>query len=150
MTSPKIAGWSERVDIIDWGFSRVRAKLDTGAKTSAIDVAQFEMIDDDHVRFEVVYRTKPIRLTKWVVSKCHRVTNVKSSNGQPEERVICQVRMAIAGTEFETEIGLVCRKGMLCRILIGRSALDGRFLVDSSQKYLLTTPRAPASATNPS
>ena len=61
-----VAGWSERVDLPDWGLHRVRAKLDTGAKTSAIDVAQFEIIDDEHVRFEVVYRVTPTRLTKWI------------------------------------------------------------------------------------
>ena len=115
-----IAGWSERVDLLDWGLHRVRAKLDTGAKTSAIDVAQFEMIDDDHVRFEVVYRVKPTRLTKWIEAPCKRVTRVKPSHGQPQDRVVCLTTLRIGDEEFEAEIGLVCRKGMLCRMLIGQ------------------------------
>ncbi len=133
-----IGGWRERVDIPEWGLRRVRAKLDTGARTSAIDVAQFEMIDEEHVRFEIVYRVLPVRKTRWVEAKCHRVTNVKPSDGMPKERVICQTRIRIGEMEFDAEIGLVCRKGMLCRMLIGRSALAGRILVDSSQKYLIT------------
>lgn len=136
--SPKIAGWRERIDIPQWGLRRVRAKLDTGARTSAIDVAQFEMIDEDHVRFEIVYRVLPIRKTRWVEAKCHRVTNVKPSHGKSEERVICHTRIRIGDSEFDAEIGLVCRKGMLCRMLIGRTALSGRFLVDSSRKYIIT------------
>ena len=135
------AGWRERVDIPEWGLHRVRAKLDTGARTSAIDVAQFEMIDDEHVRFEIVYRVSPVRKTRWVEAKCHRVTNVKPSHGESKERVICHTRIRIGELEFDAEIGLVCRKGMLCRMLIGRSALAGRLLVDSSQKYAVTEKR---------
>ena len=134
----EIAGWSERVDIPDWGLNRVRAKLDTGARTSAIDVAQFEIIDDEHVRFEVVYRVKPTRLTKWIEARCNRVTRVKPSHGEPQERVVCLTTLQIGDEKFEAELGLVCRKGMLSRMLIGRSALSNRFLVDSSRKYVIT------------
>jgi len=141
-----IAGWSERVDVPDWGLHRVRAKLDTGARTSAIDVAQFEMIDDEHVRFEVVYRVEPNRRTKWIKARCSRVTRVKPSDGQPQERVMCSTTLRIGEVEFEAEIGLVCRKGMLCRMLIGRSALADRYLVDSSRKYVITKKKR----TNPS
>jgi len=136
-------GWRERIDIPEWGLRRVRAKIDTGAKTSAIDVAQFEMIDEEHVRFEIVYRVLPTRKTRWVQAKCHRVTNIKPSHGQPQERVICQTRMKIGEREFDAEIGLVCRKGMLCRMLVGRTALSGRFLVDSSRKYVVTPKKRP-------
>lgn len=132
------AGWRERIDLPEWGLRRVRAKLDTGARTSAIDVAQFELIDDDHVRFEIVYRDRPVRKTKWVTAKVARVTNIKPSNGQVQERVICLTTIQIGEQTFETEIGLVCRKGMLCRMLIGRSTLAGHILVDSSRKYVVT------------
>jgi hypothetical protein len=133
-----VAGWRERVDLPDWKIRRVRAKFDTGAKTSAIDVAQYEMIDDTHVRFEIVYRTEPERKTRWVEAPCHRLTNVKPSSGEVSERVICHTRIRIGDDEFDAEVGLVCRKGMLCRMLIGREALGGRYFVDSSNKYVLT------------
>lgn len=136
-----VAGWRERVDLPEWGLRRVRAKLDSGAKTSAIDVAQYEMIDDEHVRFEIVYRDRPVRKTKWVEARCERVTNIKPSSGEPSERVICKTMIRIGDEEFEAEIGLVCRKGMLCRMLIGRRAMSGRFLVDSQRKYVLTKKR---------
>lgn len=133
-----VAGWREKVDLPEWGIRRVRAKLDTGARTSAIDVAQFELIDDERVRFEIVYRDRPTRKTKWIESRYTRVTTVKPSSGEPQSRVMCLTTIQIGHQEFETEIGLVCRKGMLCRMLIGRSALAGRFYVNSSRKYVVT------------
>ncbi len=143
------AGWREKVDLPDWGLHRVRAKLDTGARTSAIDVAQYELIGEDRVRFEIVYRVTPKRMTKWVEAPCTRVTRVKPSSGKPQRRVICLTTIRMGQHEFEAEIGLVCRQGMLCRMLIGRSALSGRYLVDSERKYLIT-PKKREQLSNPS
>lgn len=137
-----IVGWRERVDLPDWGLRRVRAKIDTGAKTSAIDVARIEHLGDDRVRFEVVARVTPQRRTRWVEAPLARTSRVKPSSGDPRERVVCVTRLRLGDLEQEIELGLVCRQGMLCRMLIGRTALAGHFLVDSSQKYLLTSPRA--------
>lgn len=136
-------GWRERVALPQWGLHRIRAKIDTGARTSAIDVAQFEMIDDEHVRFEVVYRDRPTRMTKWIEAKCVRTSRVKPSSGEIQERVVCVTKLRMGDQEFDAELSLVCRKGMLCRMLIGRSALSARFLVDPSKKYLLPADKAP-------
>ncbi|MFK7759673.1 MAG: ATP-dependent zinc protease [Phycisphaerales bacterium] len=138
---PIIAGWRERANLPDWRIRNVRAKLDTGAKTSAIDVAQYEFIDDTHVRFEIVYREKPTRKTKWVTAEYLRTSKVKPSSGETQERVVCLTTIELGGQSFKIEVSLVCRKGMLCRMLIGRSALRNRFLVDSAHKYLQKNPR---------
>ena len=66
MISPLTIGWRERVDLPDWHLRGVKAKIDTGANTSAIDVAQIEDLPNGDIRFEVVYRIKPERRTKWV------------------------------------------------------------------------------------
>ena len=136
-------GWRERVALPDWGLHRVRAKIDTGARTSAIDVAQYEMLDNDHVRFQIVYRDRPVKKTKWIEAKCLRTSRVKPSNGQIQQRIVCLTKLKMGDEVFEAEISLVCRKGMLCRMLIGRTALEGRFVVDPSKKYLLPADRAP-------
>lgn len=136
-------GWRERVALPEWGLHRIRAKVDTGARTSAIDVARFEMLDDEHVRFEIVYRDRPVRKTKWIEAKCVRTSRVKPSNGQLQERIVCVTKLRMGDQLFDAEISLVCRKGMLCRMLIGRSALEGRFLVDPGHKYLLPAEQAP-------
>ncbi len=136
----KLIGRRERISLPEWGLKRVRAKIDTGARTSAIDVAQIEHLDDGRIRFEVVYRVKPKRVTRWVEAMPVRTSMVKPSHGKAHERIVCRTKMCMGAYEQDVEISLICRKGMLCRMLIGRTALAGRFAVDASSKYLLSRP----------
>ncbi len=137
-------GWRERVDLPDWNLRGVRAKIDTGARTSAIDVAQYELLENDRVRFEVVSRVKPVRRTRWVEADLVRTSRVKPSSGEVQERLVCVTRLRLGPHEHDIELSLVCREGMLCRMLIGRTALAGRYLVDSERKYLLTSRTKPS------
>ena len=139
-----VVGWRERVDLPEWGLRRVRAKIDTGARTSAIDVAQIEQLPEGRIRFEVVSRLTPARRTRWVEATPVRTSVVKPSHGETHERFVCLTRIRIGEIEHEIEIGLVCRAGMLCRMLLGRKALEGIALVDPSSKYLLTRRVRPA------
>ncbi len=132
-----IVGWRERVDLPDWKLRRVRAKIDTGARTSAIDVARVEELDDGRIRFEVVSRIRP-RRTRWIEARPARTSIVKPSHGKPQQRYVCLTRIRLGDIEYEIEVSLVCRRGMLCRMLLGRTALEGRVLVDPRHKYLLT------------
>ena len=129
-------GWRERVDFPDWGLRGVRAKVDTGARTSVIDVATIEEQPDGTLRFEVVTRTKPVRKTKWVTAEPARQSIVKPSHGEKQERHVIVTRIRIGAHEQEIELSLVCRAEMLCRMLIGRTALAGHFVVDPAHKYL--------------
>ena len=131
-------GWRERVDLPTWGLAGVRAKIDTGARTSVIDVAQIETIDEGHVRFEVVWRLRPDRLTKWIEAEAVRTSRVKPSTGELQERVVCVTTLRIGEIERQIELALVCRQNMRCRMLIGRKALEGVFLVDPSRAHILT------------
>lgn len=135
-----VIGWRERVDIPGWGLRRVRAKIDTGARTSAIDVAEIEELGDGRIRFEVVSRVEPVRKTRWVEATLVRTSVVKPSHGEPQTRYVCKTPVRVGPIEREIEISLVCRRGMLCRMLLGRTALDG-LLVDATRKYVLTPGR---------
>lgn len=132
-----VAGWRERVTLPGWGVARVRAKLDTGARTSAIHVAHMDRLANGRVRFEVVFRERPERRTAWVESEVVRESVVKPSSGVRQVRPVCRVLMRLGPVEREIELGLVAREGMLCRMLVGRSALAG-VCVDPSRKYVLT------------
>jgi len=136
-----VAGWRERVTLPGWGLKGVRAKLDTGARTSAIDVAQYEELPGGRVRFEVVGRHKPERRTRWVEAPIARRSVVKPSHGERQERLVCLTPVRFGPIEAEIEIGLVCRRNMLCRMLLGRRALAGLVVVDPLHKYLLTNRR---------
>jgi hypothetical protein len=133
-----VIGWRERVDFPDWGLKRIRAKIDTGARTSAIDVARIENLPDGRIRFEVVSKTSPVRRTRWVEATPVRTSVVKPSRGETQQRHVCRTRIRIGQLERDIEVSLVCRSGMLCRMLLGRTALAGAVLVNPADKYLLS------------
>ena len=141
--APTVVGWRECVELPEWGIKGVRAKIDTGARTSAIHVAEIEEIDPGggasgvgRVRFEVVYREKPVRKTKWVEADLVRQSVVKPSSGKRQERPVVRTVIRIGGREHEAELSLVCRAGMLCRMLVGRKALEGTFVVDPGRTHV--------------
>ncbi|MEQ9454322.1 MAG: RimK/LysX family protein [Phycisphaeraceae bacterium] len=129
-------GWRERVALPAWGVRSLRAKIDTGARTSAIDVPEIIELPDGRVRFEIVLRISPDRITRWVEAEVARTSVVKPSSGEKQERLVCRTPLRLAGREHEIEISLVCRRGMLCRMLIGRTAIAGYYAVDAASKYL--------------
>ena len=133
---PLVVGWREFVDLPEWGIDGVRAKIDTGARTSAIHVAAIEHMGDDRVRFEVVIRERPTRETRWVEAELVRESVVKPSSGEAQSRPVVLTRISIGGREHEAELSLVCRAGMLCRMLVGRKALEGTFVVDPGRTHV--------------
>ena len=145
---PVVIGWREKIDLPEWGLKRVRAKTDTGARTSAIDVADIERLSDEEVRFRVVYHHDPEKVTRWIHAKIIRESTVKPSHGETQQRYVCQTLVRIGKVERRIEISLVSRKGMLCRMLLGRTALDG-ILVDATRKYVLTDAKRKAKVIDP-
>lgn len=120
----------------EWGVKNIRAKTDTGAKSSAIDVASIRELGRDRVEFDVITHNKLRDQHKMIRAKIARRSRVRSSNGKTEERLFVNTTIRIGPVEKEVEVGLVCRKNMLCRALIGRSTLEGSFLIDPQKKYL--------------
>jgi len=133
---PLVIGWKETVDLPEWNLFHILAKADTGARGSAIDVKRLEELPGGKIEFDVVLDRKDRSMTKRIVAKIWRKTQVKSSNGQAHERYLVKTRMLLGGIEKEIELSLVNRKSMVCRMLIGRTALENVFLVDASKKYL--------------
>jgi hypothetical protein len=144
-----IVGWRERVSFPEWGLKRIRAKVDSGARTSAIDVANIEELPDGRIRFEVVSRIRPERKTQWVEATPVRISTVKPSHGDAQQRYVCMTTVRVGNIEREIEVSLVCRSGMLCRMLLGRTALAGAALIDPSSKYLLSARRKKPSESPP-
>ena len=136
---PFVLGWRERVALPEWRVRGVRAKIDTGARTSAVHVAAFEHLPNGRIRFELVMRERPDRRTKWVEADVVRESIVKPSSGEPQIRPVVRTTMLIGPLELEAELGLVCRQGMLCRMLVGRRAIEGLALVDPSARNLLSS-----------
>lgn len=135
-----LVGASEYVRFPEWRIGRIRAKVDTGARTSALHVENVLELPDDHVSFEVVmHRHDSLRRVR-VVAKVSRRSTVRSSSGQPEQRIFVRTRMILGAGERDVEVSLTGRGSMRYRMLLGRSALEGMFVVDPSRRYYETEP----------
>ena len=132
----KVIGWKETVDLPDWGIEHIVSKSDTGARRSALDVSNVVELPDNKIQFDIVIDRKDRSLTRTVVADISHQTHVRSSNGEQHERYFVCTRVTIAGVTKEVEFSLVSRESMVCRILLGRKALEDDFLVDSSDKHV--------------
>ena len=137
---PQVIGWKETVDLPDWGIGSILAKSDTGARRSALDVHNIIELPGNRVQFDIVLDRKDRSHTKTIIAPIDHQTHVRSSNGDQHERYFVRTNVTIHGCTKEVEFSLVSRESIMCRILLGRKALEGDFLVDSSQKHV-TRPR---------
>lgn len=137
-------GWRETVSLPEWDVGPVSAKIDTGARTSSIHARNIEVLDDGTVRFQVVLRERPAFKSVWVVAELVRESVVKPKPGTRQTRMVVQTLVKVGDDVFEIELNLVNRRGMLCRMLLGRSAIKGRYLVDADRTHVLTRSKSGA------
>ena len=133
-------GWREWVELPDWGI-RIRAKADTGAKSSAIDCADIIELPGERVRFTVRLDRKQKRLLT-LEEPIQLRKRVRSSAGQGHDRIFVETTLRLGDVEQGILVNLVCRKNMIHRMLLGRETLSGAFLVDSSVDHWVT-PKKP-------
>lgn len=139
----KTVGWKETLDLPEWGIRDILVKIDTGAKASAIDAKNIRDLGDGRVEFEIILHRKDRDFTHTVTAAIHKRTKVRSSNGKTAERLVVITTVDLGGVLRPVELSLVNRKRMICRMLLGRSALAGSFVVDSASKYLCGKRRRP-------
>jgi len=121
---------------------RLIAKIDTGARTSAIHVERIRRLPGDRVHFELVRDLADASRNLPIETPIVRETTVKPSSGQRQARFVVETEMVLGPVRKRIEITLVSREHMLCRMLIGRTALAEDFLVDAGGRYLLTPRRS--------
>jgi len=139
MAACVVLGWREWVALPELGLAAVRAKVDSGARSSALHVDWQERYTRDGapwVRFGLhpVDANLPGQSIQAPVIDQRPVTD---SGGHVSERVFIATRIALAGQSFLAEINLTSRRDMLFPMLLGRTALAGRFVVDPAQSFLL-------------
>jgi hypothetical protein len=144
-------GWKEQVLLPEWGV-RMRAKLDTGARTSALHVEDVEEIGAHAHRGELVplvrltllvgRRDAPERRVLQAPVVGHR--RVRDTRARPELRPVVHTRIVCGPVDVEADITLTSREGMNFRMLLGRLTLAGNCVVDPAHGYLVTStpPRA--------
>jgi hypothetical protein len=131
-------GRSELVDLPEFGFSSVQAKIDTGAYRGAIHcrkIVFLERNEKKYVSFRLLDDTHPEYQDRDIVTSQYKLIPVTSSNGETEERVVIKTKIIIAGQEITAELTLADRAAMTYPLLIGRRALK-RFVIDPSIKNI--------------
>ncbi len=136
---PKVIGWRERVSFPDFGVIGVKAKVDSGAQTSSIHAfrPRFSQRDDgEWVSFEIHPRRRSRKDAIRVSAKVLTHRWIRSSNGKRELRPVIVTTMVLAGEEFEAEMTLANRHLMAYRMILGRSAMRGRFSIAPGKSYV--------------
>jgi hypothetical protein len=131
-----IAGWLEKVRISPENLL-IRAKLDTGAKTSsltALNMVEFMRNGESWVRFDVTDKSsKKITMEK----KVERITRIKRHGMASQIRVVIVLPVCLGSLLQDTEVTLVDRTEFNYPMLLGRNFLSGRFVVDPSAKFTM-------------
>lgn len=147
VSPPALAAKKQQLGWIEWawllpGNIKVKTKLDTGAKTSsidAIDIEPFERDDEEWVRFRIPLSQRPddsdhgadVRVERPVI----RETRIKEHDRDSVSRYVVEMDLCIGGMTFTTPMTLADRGGFNYPLLLGRSALKGRTLIDPAHTF---------------
>ncbi len=135
-----LIGWREWVSLPGLSSTPIKAKIDTGAKTSALHAFFIEPYEANGVRM-VKFLFHPIQRDTDTVVECHTPVvdqrMVRDSGGHQEMRYVVKSGFMFGGLQFDAEITLTDRDSMVFRMLLGRNVLANRFLVQSSASFLL-------------
>jgi len=140
MSPTLILGWQEWIALPDLGLHALKAKIDTGAKTSALHTHAIEPYGTTKrpmVRF--VIHPDPRHPDLEVVASAAVVDRreVISSNGEREERLVIATRLCLGDGAWPIEVTLTNREQMTYRMLIGRQAIRANMLVDPAASFRL-------------
>ncbi|MDG1378177.1 MAG: RimK/LysX family protein [Yoonia sp.] len=143
ITKPKppllVIGWIEHLDLPDLGLARIKAKIDTGARTSALHathITPFQKDGAEWVRFEVPIddETAPILVQAPIYDR----RDIKNTSGIPETRIIIRTRLKLTDRTWMITVSLSDRSNMRFPMIVGRTALKKHNIAVHTRRANLT------------
>jgi len=132
----QILGKIDKFDLPEFNLQNIKAKIDTGAKTSSLHCMTIRATKDGYVKFIMLDNHNKKFTGKYITKKIYRIGNVKSSNGVKQKRYFIKTPIIIYGKEYEMELSLNYRGSMKYPLLIGRELIKQNFIVDVRKSNL--------------
>lgn len=132
-------GWREWGSLPGLGIDKIKMKVDTGAKTSCLHAFKLEPFDkggEEWVRIYLHPHQNDNQTEQICEAPILEQRTVRDSGGQEELRYVIETVLEMAGQRFAVELTLTNRDSMRFRMLLGRQAMEGRFMVDPQESYL--------------
>ena len=147
MTSSNISspllGWREWVGLPDLNIKKLKAKVDTGARTSALHafaLDPYKKAGQDWIMFAI----HPEQNDTDIIVECHAPIKdkriVSDSGGHKQRRYVIETKLILGQTPITAELTLTNRDSMVFRMLLGRTAINNKYLIAPSESYLLGEP----------
>jgi hypothetical protein len=137
---PLVIGWREWVSLPELGLPAIKAKVDTGARTSAIHAFEVERVKRNGGQDWILFSVHPVQRNLSIVRRCEAplidIRRVTDSGGHSTERFFISAEISIGPVIRNIEITLTQRDDMLFRMLLGRTAMVPDIQVDPSRSFL--------------
>lgn len=143
MIRKPMLGWREWVALPELKLAKIKAKIDTGARSSALHAFAIEPYRKGGQRW-VMFAIHPLQKNCDVSIECHAEVKdrrmVMDSGGHKQRRYVIETQLLLGQSVIRSEMTLTDRDSMRFRMLLGRTAMDTRFIVDPSASYLQGQP----------
>lgn len=136
-------GWREWVSLPGLGIARIKAKLDTGARTSALHALRCDRYTEGgapHVRLHVQPRQRADGRVLVVETAIVDERTVSDSSGHRERRIVIASELTLGTAHWPIELTITNRDSLRFRMLLGRSAMQGHLIIDPDRSYVLGKP----------
>ncbi|MFZ2170619.1 MAG: ATP-dependent zinc protease [Methylococcaceae bacterium] len=143
MTHKLMLGWREWVGLPEFDIAQIKAKVDTGARSSALHAFIIDPYRKGGQRW-IMFAIHPIQKHTEVSIECHAPIKdrrlVSDSGGHKQRRYVIETRLILGQSLITTEMTLTNRDGMLFRMLLGRTTMNNRYNIDPNASYLQGKP----------